>query len=199
MRWVTVNALSHDAPSDVVCQSDRVRQVPAAPAPKDVAYAGGMGRPGATVAQNIVNSTPELQSAVTSVDSAAAVLSPGDATVFAVATAGFDAGAELLVAQAKAYLANPSAGTLAQIQVQIVVLQQQVNTAMLQVARIVNPASQQHALAAIQAVDTVVTVMLSLVNERQAAQMVAAHYGEPVALAQLQMAQVERIQLDAGF
>ena len=50
------------------------------------------------------------------------------------------------------------------MQVQVVVLQQQVNTAMLRAARIVNPASQQHALAAIQAVGTVVTVMLSLVQ-----------------------------------
>ncbi len=184
------------------------------------------GCTGTTVAQNIVNWTPALQSAVTSVDSAAAILSPGDATVFATATAGFDAAAELLVAQAKAYLANPSAGTLAQIQVQVVVLQQQVNTAMLQAARIVNPASQQHALAAIQAVGTVVTAMLllvqsvsskqavaqmaqastvkmsavlPLVNQRQAAEMVAAHYGEPVVLAQLQVAQVERMQVEAGF
>src|SRR5512146_894787 len=176
------------------------------------------GCTGTTIALNIVNWTPALQSAVTSVDSAVALLSPGDATVFARATAGFDAAAELLVAQAKA---NPSAGTLAQIQVQVVVLQQQVNTAMLQAARIVNSASQQHALAAIQAVGTVVTAMLSLVpsvsskqavaqmakastvkmsavlplvNRRQAAEIVASHYGEPVALAQLQVAEVERMQ-----
>ena len=117
------------------------------------------GCSGATVAQNIVDWTPALQSAVASVDSAGAVLSPGDAPVFAAATAGFDAAAELLIVQAKAYLANPSAGTLAQMQMQVVVMQQQVNTAMLRAARIMNPASQQHALAAIQAVGTVVTVM----------------------------------------
>lgn len=184
------------------------------------------GCTGTTVAQNIVNWTPALQSAVASVDSAAAVLSPGDATVFATATAGFDAAAELLVTQAKTYLANPSAGTLAQMQTQVVVLQQQVNTAMLQAARIVNPASQQHALAAIQAVGTVVTAMLSLVqsvsskqavaqmakastvkistvlplvSHRQAAEVVATHYGEPVALAMVQVEQVERLQMEAGF
>ena len=132
----------------------------------------------------------------------------------------------LLITQAKAYLANPSAGTLAQMQVQVVVLQQQVNTAMLRAARIVNPASQQHALAAIQAVGTVVTVMLSLVqsvsskaavaqmaaaatvkmsdvlpwvDEQQAAEMVAVHYGEPVVVAQIQVAQVERVETGAGF
>jgi len=146
--------------------------------------------------------------------------------VYAAATAGFDAAAALLITQAKAYLANPSAGTLAQMQVQVVVLQQQVNTAMLRAARIVNPASQQHALAAIQAVGTVVTVMLSLVqsvsskaavaqmaaastvkmsdvlpwvDQRQAAEIVAVHYGESVVMAQVQVAQLERVEIGAGF
>lgn len=184
------------------------------------------GCSGTTVARNIVDWTPALRGALASVDSAGALLSPGDAPVFAAATAGFDTAAELLITQAKAYLANPSEGTLAQMQVQVVVLQQQVNTAMLQAARIVNPASQQHALAAIQAVGTVVTVMLAmvqsvssksavaqmasaskvkisavlpLVNERRAAEMVALHYGEPVALAQIQVAQVQQAEICAGF
>jgi hypothetical protein len=184
------------------------------------------GCSGMAVAQNIVDWTPALESAVASMDSAGAVLSPGDGRVYAAATAGFNATAELLIAQAKAYLANPSAGMLAQMQVQVVVLQQQVNTAMLQAARIVNPASQQHALAAIQAVGTIVTVMLALVqsvssksavaqmaaaskvkmsavlplvNQRRAAELVAAHYGEPVVLAQMQVAQVEWVEMSAGF
>jgi hypothetical protein len=184
------------------------------------------GCSGATVAQNIVDWTPALQSAVASVDSAGAVISPGDAPVFAAATAGFDAAAELLTVQAKAYLADPSAGTLAQLQVQVVVVQQQVNAAMLQAARIVNPASQQHALAAIQAVGTVVTAMLALVqsvssktavakmaaastvkmsavlplvDQRRAVEIVAAHYDEPVAVAEMQVAQVERVVVGAGF
>ena len=184
------------------------------------------GCSGMTVAQNIVDWTPALRTAVASVDSAGAILSPGDEPVFAAATAGFDAAAELLIAQAKAYLANPTAGTLAQMQVQVVVLQQQVNTAMLQAAKIVNPKSQQHALAVIQAVGTVATVMLALVqsisskaavaemakasavkmgdvlplvDRRQAAEMVAAHYDEPVVMAQIQMARVERLEIGAGF
>ena len=69
-----------------------------------------------------------------------------------------------MIAQAKAYLANSSEGTLAQMQVKVVTLQQQVSAAMLQAVRIVNPESQKHALAAIQAVGTVVSVMLSLVQ-----------------------------------
>jgi hypothetical protein len=179
-----------------------------------------------TVAQNIVGWTPALESAVATVDSAGAVISPDDARVFAAATAGFDAAADVLTMQAKAYLANPSTGTLAQLQVQVVVLQQQVNGAMLQAARIVNPASQQHALAAIQAVGTVATAMLALVqsvsskaavakmasastvkmsavtplvDQRRAAETVAAHFDEPVALAEIQVARVEQVEMGAGF
>jgi hypothetical protein len=184
------------------------------------------GCSGTTVAQNIVDWTPALQSAVVSVDSAVAVLSPRDAPVYAAATKGFDAASELLIVQAKAYLADPSSGTLAQMQAQVVVLEQQVNIAMLQALRIVNPESQKHALAAIQAVGTVVNVMLSLVqsvsskqavaqmaaastvkmaavlplvDRRQSAEMVASHYGEPVVLAETQVAEVERLEMSAGF
>jgi len=187
-------------------------------------FLGGCSGP--TVAQNIVDWTPALQSAVASVDSAVALLSPGDVPVYAAATAGFDAAAELMIAQAKAYLANPSAGTLAQMQVQVVTLQQQVNAAMLQAVRVVNPESQKHALAAIQAVGTVVAVMLSLVqsvsskeavarmanastvkmsavlplvDQGLVAEMVAAHYGEPVGVARMKVTQVERAEISAGF
>jgi hypothetical protein len=187
-------------------------------------FVGGCSQ--ATVAQNIVDWTPALQSAVASVDSTGAVLSPNDAPAFAAATAGFDAAANLMVAQAKAYLANPSASMLAQMQNQIVVLQQQVNGALLQAARIMNPASQQHALAAIQAVGAVVGAILALVqsvssknaveqmatrstikiaevrpylNETQAAEIVAGHYGEPVAMVRVQVARVEQSEMLAGF
>ena len=178
------------------------------------------------VAQDIVNWTPALQSAVATVDSTAAVLAPVDAPIFVAATVGFDAASDLLVAQAKAYLANPSAGVLAQLQSQVVTLQQQVNTALLQAAKIVNASSQQHALAAIQGVGTIVSAILSLVqsisskaavaqmaahspvklaqvqshlNQWQAAQTVAAHYGEPVAFARVQIAQARQTQMQAGF
>jgi hypothetical protein len=180
----------------------------------------------ATVAQDIVNWTPSLQSAVATVDSTAALLAPADAPIFSAATAGFDAGTNLLVSQAKAYLANPSASTLAKLQVQIVTLQQQVNAALLQTARIVNTASQQHALAAIQAVGTIVTAILSLVqsissnaqvaqlasqsgiklaavepylDNSEAASIVAVHYGEPVAIARMQVAEAQQYAINAGF
>lgn len=173
-----------------------------------------------------VNWTPALESAVTTVDSAAALLAPADAPLFTAATVGFDAASNLLVAQARAYLANPSAGALGALQSQVVTFEQQVNAALLQAAKIVNPASQQHALAAIQAVGTVVSAILALVqsvsskaqiarmaadstikyaavrlwsNDTQSAAIVAAHYDEPLVLARIQVAQAEQQAVDAGF
>jgi hypothetical protein len=184
------------------------------------------GCSGITVAQDIVNWTPALQCAVTTVDSTAALLAPQDAPIFTAATVGFDAASNLLVAQAKAYLANPNASTLAQMQAQVVTFQQQVNAALLQAARITDPASQQHALAAIQAVATIVTAILilvqsissksqvvwmaahskiklaavrPLVDDSTAAAVVASHYGEPVELARAQVARAEFAETQAGF
>lgn len=179
-----------------------------------------------SVAQDIVNWTPSLQSAVATVDSTASVLDPAGAPIFAAATIGFDAASNLLVAQAKAYLANPSAKGLALLQSQIVALQQQVNTALLQSAHLVNANSQQHAMAAIQAVGTIVSAILSLVqsissktqvaqmaaasgvklatvapflNRTEATQIVAAHYDEPIALARVQVTWAMQEQMSAGF
>ena len=184
------------------------------------------GCSGSSVAQDIVNWTPALQSAVATVDSTAALLAPADAPGFAAATAGCDAASNLLDSQAKAYLANPSASVLAQMQAQVVNLQQQVNAALLQAAKIVDTGSQQHALAAIQAVGIIVSAILALVQSvssraavaqmaadstiklatvrpymdaGKAAEMVAGHYGEPVALARVQVAQVELNEMQAGF
>lgn len=184
------------------------------------------GCSGKNIAQNIVNWTPSLESAVATVDSTASVLAPADAPIFVAATAGFDAASNLLVAQAKAYLANPTANTLAQLQAQIVTLQQQVNAALLSAAHIVNAASQQHAIAALQAVATVVTAILSLVqsvstkaqvaqmtahstiklaaispylDRDRAAQLVAAHYAEPLPVAQQQITEAEQDEAQAGF
>jgi hypothetical protein len=181
---------------------------------------------GTTVAQDIVNWTPALQSAVATVDSTAALLAPLDAPLFAAATVGFDAASNLLVGQAKAYLANPSASLLVQLQGQLVALQQQVNGALLKAGKIVDPASQQHALSAIQIVGGVVSAMLALVqsvsskaavaqmaaqstiklaevqpylDEEKTAGMVAAHYGEPVELGRMQVGLAEENAVRAGF
>jgi hypothetical protein len=163
---------------------------------------------------------------VATVDSTAALLAPADAPVFAAATAGFDAASKLLAAQAKAYLANPTAGVLAELQSQVVAFQQQVNAALLSAARIANHTSQQHVLNAVNSVGTVVTAMLALVtsissktalaqmashstiklatvrpwlDEDKAAVMVAGHYGEPVEQARIQVASLELGAARAGF
>ena len=184
------------------------------------------GCSGTSVAQNIVNWTPTLQSAVATVDSTATLLDPLGAPIFTAATVGFDAASNLLVAQAKAYLANPTAPVLAQLQAAAVAFQQQVNVSLLQAAKITNPNSQQHVLNAINAVATVVIAMLALVSsisskaavaqmaaqshlklaavrpyldEDKAAAMVASHYGEPVEWARAQVTQVELSAAQAGF
>ncbi len=184
------------------------------------------GCSGIAVAQDIVSWTPALESAVATVDSTASLLAPADAPVFAAATAGFDAASNLLVAQAKAYLANPTATVLAQLQTQVVTFQQQVNAALLSAAKITNPNSQQHVLNSINAVGTIVSAMLALVSsisskaavarmasqsviklaavepfrdESNAAAIVARHYGEPLELARAQVRQAELSAAQAGF
>ncbi|MGA3262691.1 MAG: hypothetical protein ABSC47_01445 [Terracidiphilus sp.] len=184
------------------------------------------GCSGKTVAQDIVNWTPALESAVATVDSTAALLAPADAPIFAAATAGFDAASNLLVAQAKAYLANPNATVLAQLQSAAVTLQQTVNSSVLRAAKIANAASQQHVLSAINGVATIVMAILALVqsisskvaqarmsadstvklaqiepylNRDQSVAVVATHYGEPVVWAQIQVAQLQAAEAQAGF
>jgi hypothetical protein len=184
------------------------------------------GCSGTSVAQNIVNWTPTLQSAVATLNSTATLLAPADAPIFTAATLGFDAASNVLVAQAKAYLANPTAPVLQQLQTAVVAFQQQVNASLLQAARITNPASQQQVLNAINAVATIVSAMLALVSsisskaavarmasqstiklaqvrpymdEGKAAAMVAGHYGEPLNLAAMQVAQLEVSAAHAGF
>jgi hypothetical protein len=179
-----------------------------------------------SVAQEIVNWTPTLESAVATVDTTAALLAPADAPIFTVATTGFDAAYNVLVAQAKAYLANPKANILVQLQAAVVGLQQQVNASLLEAARITNPNSQAHALNAINAVGTAVAAILALVqtvsskaqvaqmagestiklatvrpflDENKAVAMVASHYGEPVELARMQVEQAELRAEQGGF
>jgi hypothetical protein len=184
------------------------------------------GCSGTTVAQDIVNWTPALQSAVSVVDSTASLLAPVDAPIFMAATVTFDAATNLLVAQSQAYLANPSATLLVQLQSQVVTFQQQVNAALLQAARIVNPTSQTHALAAINGVAVIVNAIFGLIesisskaaaaqmaaqanikisqvqpylNKDQAARLVAEHYNEPIFLARIQVAQAQTAAGHAGF
>jgi len=164
------------------------------------------GCSGKSVAQDIVNWTPALQSAV--------------------ATVGFDAASNLLVTQAKAYLANPSAVALAKLQAAVVALQQNVSAATLSGLKIVDQKSQTLAMKAIDAVGTIINAILALVisvssqaqvslmagqssiklaqvrayrNEGKAAEMVAGHYGETIGAARVQVARAEHGEAQAGF
>ena len=184
------------------------------------------GCSGTTAAQDIVNWTPALQSAVATVVQLRHCWRRQTRPSPAAAMVGFDAASNLLVAQAKAYLANPTASVLAQLQAQIVTFQQQVNAALLQAARITNMASQQHALACIQGVATIVSAVFALVqsisckaalarmaaqstiklatvqpyfDEGVAARILANHYGEPIELARMQLAQAKASEARAGF
>ena len=181
----------------------------------------------ATVAQDIVNWTPALQAAVYTADSAAAMLLPADAAIINAATNGFDAASNALVAQAKAYLANPSASLLGQLQAQVVTFQQQVNGSLLAAAKIVDAKSQTLVMNAINAVAMIVTAIVALVasisskiavakmaqdstikladlpapaqNLDAAMPVVAAHYGESMAAAQAQVLTAHMQLVQAGF
>lgn len=181
---------------------------------------------GTTIAQDIVNWTPTLQSAVAAVDAAGSIIDPAAAPIFTTATAGFNAAANLLVSQSKAYLANPSASLLAEMQAQVVNFQQIVNQALLAAARIVDTKSQQYALSVIQVVATAVNAILALVAQLSGkvqlavmavgahvklsqieqyrdrdmeVQIVAKHYGESMDAAREQIATVEQMEVQAGF
>jgi hypothetical protein len=150
----------------------------------------GLGYPltacsGVTVAQDIVNWTPALQSAVQTINGTAALLAPADAPIFTAATVGFDAASNLLVAQAKAYLANPSASILVQLQNAVLAFQSSVNASVLAAAKITNSASQASALNAINGVATIVTAILALVSSIKGSTLTPASVKAP------QLAQVE--------
>jgi hypothetical protein len=114
------------------------------------------------VAQDIVKWTPELQSAVSMVDSTIATLLPADTALAVALTVGFDTGSNFVDALANSYLANPSATTLGKLQAAVVTFQQNVNSSMLGLLKL-STAAQQKLLAAIQVVSTIINAILALV------------------------------------
>jgi hypothetical protein len=163
-----------------------------------------------------VNWTPALESTAATVASTITVLQPQDALLISGALAGFDNLADLTVAEAKAYLANPGQTTLQALQTGILTLQQQVNGALLHAARIVDPNSQALVTAALNGVATIVNSIIALVLEikgntvqaeaakaaplvrssevrklydpKLSAAIVAKHYGETIEQAEVQVA-----------
>jgi hypothetical protein len=116
-----------------------------------------------SIAQQVVDWTPSLQSTAATVAATVELLVPEDAVIIKAALVGFDAATNLAVAEAKAYLANPGQTTLQALQTGVTTLQQQVNSALLQAAKIVNPKSQQAVTAALNAVATVINSIFALI------------------------------------
>lgn len=127
-----------------------------------------------SVAQEIVNWSPSVTSAVNTISATAALLAPQYAPIFAMATAGFDTLSVGLQAAAKDYLADPSQTNLAFLQAEIIKFQQSVNTSLLQIAGIKDANSQKLALAAINGLATIVNTVLGLVQSVSSKAQVAA-------------------------
>lgn len=117
-----------------------------------------------TAAQDIVDWTPTVISTANTVGATVSLLAPQDAVIVAAAVAGFDAAAQLFSNQAQTYLNNPNATALQQLQAQVLAFQQNVNLALLQAAKIVDPASQQKIMVAIQGLATALTAVLGLIS-----------------------------------
>jgi hypothetical protein len=177
-----------------------------------------------TVAQDIVNWTPTIVSAATTIDATVAALDPANAGLILLAGTTFTAVANLVEAQAKTYLANPNATTLQQLQAQATAFQGNVTTALLQAARITNAASQQKVTVAINAAVTGISAILALIttikgstitpasvttpklaalapliDRGQAVQMVATHYGISYDAAALEIDRNTALLMRAGF
>jgi hypothetical protein len=182
-----------------------------------------MGCSGQQVARNIVDWTPALVSAVNTVGGAAVILDPASAPILALAITGFDAAAKLVQNQAQAYLDNPNATILQQLQAAVISFQQQVTQGLLTAARIVNPQSQATALLDINAVATVINTILGLIagikgntvaatsaavklsmvqpylNRDQSIEMLSAHYGESRTVASVQYDGGLKLLTQVGF
>ena len=107
---------------------------------------------------------PEVVAAADTVSAVVAGLLPTDAALIAVADTAFDTAAKTLQALTAAYIANPNATTLQQIQAAITTLEGQINTATLTVAGIKNAQTQAAVMAALKGLLTIVTVVFGLIS-----------------------------------
>lgn len=147
--------------------------------------AGTTGCNAKTVAQDIVNWTPTIESTATTVGSVVAGLAPQDALVIAAAVTGFNAAAQLLANQAQTYLNNPDATALQQLQAQALGFQQNVNNALLTALRITNAASQAKVIGAIQGLATALTAVLALISTIKGNTLSPAMLTRPVTTAEV--------------
>ena len=139
----------------------------------------------ATIAQDIVAWTPTIISTSTTVASVVASIDPGSGIIISAAVVGFDMLAKLVAAQAQNYLDNPSASVLLTLQNQVLTFQQQINTSILQAAKITNMQSQQRVLAAIEGLSTAVTAVIALIATVKGNTLSTASLTAPVKIAQV--------------
>lgn len=125
-------------------------------------------------AQEIVNWTPALTSAVNTAGAVVASLDPAGAPVVATVVTAFDALAPQFQAAAKNYLANPSQTTLQELQALIVQMQNATNAALLNAVHIVDPAIQQKVEVVVNGIATVVNSLLALIQGVSTKTQVAA-------------------------
>lgn len=129
-----------------------------------------------TVAQEIVNWTPALTSAIDTTGGLVDSLDPGAAIIVNPFVTAVDALSPQFVTAAKNYLANPNQTTLQVVQALIVQIQNNVNSslALLQALDVKNPGSQQKAITAVNAVGTIVNTLLGLIQVISSKAQVAA-------------------------
>jgi hypothetical protein len=151
-----------------------------------------------SVAQEIVNWTPTIESQVEAVLAIAATIMPVDAPIFVLATAGLDGAAKLLTTVAQSYLANPNATTLGAVQDAIAALEGVVNNGLLQAARIVDPKTQKLVLLVFNGIGAAVNAVLSLVetiSSKAAIARMALH--QRVKLAQVSQLMIQTMMQNA--
>lgn len=118
------------------------------------------------VAQEIVNWTPALVSAIDTAGGLVDTLDPGAALIVDPLVAGANALAPQFATAAKNYLANPTQTNIQVVQGLIVQIQNSVNSSLslLQALKVSNPASQQKAIVAVNGIGTIVNTLLGLIQ-----------------------------------
>lgn len=146
------------------------------------------------IVQKVQQWAPSIDAGVDTVAATIEMLAPADAIILQVATTGIDALAVQVEALCKAYLANPTAGVLAQIQTAVNTLEQTVNNATLQAAGIKDAESQRLAVAALKGLATVTSVVFGLIQTTEThAQLRAFAEQDTIKLASV------RPYMDAGL
>lgn len=129
-----------------------------------------------SVAQEIVNWTPALVSAIDTAGGLVDTLDPGAALIVDPLVTGVNVLAPQFATAAKNYLANPTQTNIQTVQALIVQIQNSVNTSLslLQALKVSNPASQQKAIVAVNGIGTIVNTLLGLIQGISSHAQVAA-------------------------